>query len=135
MEKIDKIERSTYIYSKPSGNHIVAPNLAYFLFCWAVKSFSKIGQHWYETFYKGSPFDVFWFCKLPKLSLPIFSELLPVVSGLDNFCLVFLALPSLSKFAVQIQDNLIGSETMWIEKKSLRGLSNFIKCYGFSSFA
>ena len=32
-----------------------------------MQSFSKIGQHWYYTFYKGSPFDVFWFFNLPKI--------------------------------------------------------------------
>ena len=41
--------------------------LAYFLFPLTVRSFSKIWQHWYKTFYKGPPFDVFWFCNLPKI--------------------------------------------------------------------
>ena len=41
-----------------------------------------------------------------------------------NSCLVFLALPSMSKFAVQIRNNFNWLRTMWIEKKVLRGLSN-----------
>ena len=41
--------------------------LLIFWFCWAVQSFSKIGKHWYYTFYKGPPFDVFWFFNLPKI--------------------------------------------------------------------
>ena len=35
--------------------------LIFFKFCWAVQSFSKIGQHWYLTFYKGPTFNAFWF--------------------------------------------------------------------------
>ena len=62
------------VSSKCSGNLIVSPDLCFFeletsnfgyllifSFCWAVQSFSKIGQHWYYTFYKGPPFDFFDF--------------------------------------------------------------------------
>ena len=35
--------------------------LAYFFFCLIVQSFSKIRQRWYYRFYKGPPFNVFWF--------------------------------------------------------------------------
>ena len=31
--------------------------LLFFWICWAVLSFSKIGQHWYQTFYKGPSFE------------------------------------------------------------------------------
>ena len=41
--------------------------LLIFLFPLTVRSSSKIGQNWYETFYEGPPFDVFWFCNLPKI--------------------------------------------------------------------
>ena len=45
-------------------------NFGYLLIFWfplTMQSFSKIGQHWFNTFYKGPPFDVFWFCNLPKI--------------------------------------------------------------------
>ena len=45
-------------------------NCGYLLIFWfplTVQSFSKIGQHWFKTIYKGPPFDVFWFCNLPKI--------------------------------------------------------------------
>ena len=41
--------------------------LLIFSFRWAVQIFSKIGQHWYHTFYKGPPLDIFWFFNLPKI--------------------------------------------------------------------
>ena len=45
-------------------------NCGYLLIFWfplTVQSFSKIGQHWFKTIYKGPPFDVFWFCNIPKI--------------------------------------------------------------------
>ena len=45
-------------------------NFGYLFIFWfplTVQSFSKVGQHWFKTFYKGPPFDVFWFCNLPKI--------------------------------------------------------------------
>ena len=41
--------------------------LLIFLFPLTVKSFINIGQHWCNIFYKGPPFDAFWFCNLPKI--------------------------------------------------------------------
>ena len=41
--------------------------LHFFLFSITVQSFRKIGQHWFNIFYKGPPFNVFWFCNLPKI--------------------------------------------------------------------
>ena len=45
-------------------------NFSYLLIFWfplTVQSFRKIRQHWCNIFYKGPPFDVFWFCNLPKI--------------------------------------------------------------------
>ena len=45
-------------------------NFGYLFIFWfplTVQSFNRIGQHWFKTFYKGPPFDVFWFCNLPKI--------------------------------------------------------------------
>ena len=44
-------------------------NFGYLLIFWfplTVQSFSKIGQHWHQTFYKGPPFEFLVNCKIKK---------------------------------------------------------------------
>ena len=65
-------------------------NFGYLLIFWfplTVQSFRKIGQHWCNIFYKGPPFDVFWFCNLPKIQRgdPYKMSNINVVQYLWNF--------------------------------------------------
>ena len=99
------------VFSKPSGKCIVAliflflkletSNFGYLFIFWfplTVQSFSKVGQHWFKTFYKGPPFDVFWFCNLPKIHRgdPYKMFNINVVQSYWNF-LYFIKIKKISK--------------------------------------
>ena len=73
----DKSERSIFqTFWKPDCCpdflflELETSNFGYLLIFWftvTVQSFRKIGHYWCNIFHKGSPFDVFWFCNLPKI--------------------------------------------------------------------
>ena len=91
------IKRSIFqIFWKP---HCVTKSLFYeletsnfcylliFWICWAVLSFSKIGHHWYQTFYKGPSFEflVDWKIKKHQRGEPYKMSNVNVVQSCRNF--------------------------------------------------
>ena len=61
--------------------------LLIFWICWAVLSFSKIGHHWYQTFYKGPSFEflVDWKIKKHQRGEPYKMSNVNVVQSCRNF--------------------------------------------------
>ena len=79
-----------YCCTKSLFFELETSNLGYLLIFWfplSVQSFSKFGQHWFYTFYKGPPFEVFWFCNLPKIQRgdPCIMSNINVVHSFWNF--------------------------------------------------